>query len=254
MAGTGAGYDLSVTTYSSDGRVFQVEYAQKAVENGTTALAMCCKDGVVFAVEKLLRSKMLVPGTDKRIFPIHRRAGCAVSGMLPDARQIVLRGRSEASSYKNAYNEEIPPHILAERLGLFTHAYTLYWSARPFGCAALMGTVDKDTKEPAVFHIDPSGIVAKYRGTATGKAKQQAKTEIEKLLGPGSAELTCKDALVHVAKIIHKVHNETDRDFELELAWICAESNYEHAPVPAELQKEAEAEAKRRIEAEETED
>eukprot|EP00438_Fugacium_kawagutii_P000738 Skav220482 [mRNA] locus=scaffold591:85776:86967:- [translate_table: standard] len=75
MAGTGAGYDLSVTTFSPDGRVFQagtnqVEYAGKAVENSGTTLAICCKDGVVFAAEKFLLSKMLVHGTAKRIFPV----------------------------------------------------------------------------------------------------------------------------------------------------------------------------------------
>ena len=32
MSATGAGYDYSVMTYSPDGRVFQVEYAYKAVE------------------------------------------------------------------------------------------------------------------------------------------------------------------------------------------------------------------------------
>ncbi len=34
MSGIGTGYDLSATTYSPDGKVFQTEYAQKAVDNG----------------------------------------------------------------------------------------------------------------------------------------------------------------------------------------------------------------------------
>jgi 20S proteasome subunit alpha 7 len=47
MSGLGTGYDLSSTTYSPDGRVFQVEYAGKAVENSGTAIGIRCKDGVV---------------------------------------------------------------------------------------------------------------------------------------------------------------------------------------------------------------
>jgi len=254
MAGTGAGYDLSVTTFSPDGRVFQVEYAQKAVENSGTTVAICCKDGVLFAVEKFLLSKMLVPGTNKRISPVHRRAGMSVAGFVADGRQIVARARSEATQYQSAYNEEIPPEILAERIGLFVHAYTLYWSIRPFGCAALLGSVDKETKKPSLFCIDPAGLVYKYSGTAVGKGKQAAKTEVEKLLANGSESLTCEQALVKVARILHKVHDEKDKDFELEASWICALSDYQHSPVPPELLKEAEAEAKRLIEAEEQED
>jgi len=253
MAGTGAGYDLSVTTFSPDGRVFQVEYAGKAVENSGTSLAICCKDGIVFAVEKFLTSKMLVPGTSKRIFPVHRNAGIAVAGMLADSRQIVARARSEAHQYTSAYDEEIPPELLAERLGLFVHAYTLYWSIRPFGCAILLGCVDKDTKKPSLFCIEPAGNVTKYTGTAAGKGKQAAKTEIEKLFAT-KPELTCQEALVYCAKILHKVHDEKDKDFELEMSWISPASKHQHAPVPNDLVKTAETEAKRMIEAEEQDD
>mmetsp|Transcript_66986 Transcript_66986/g.143246 ORF Transcript_66986/g.143246 Transcript_66986/m.143246 type:complete len:255 (-) Transcript_66986:62-826(-) len=254
MAGTGAGYDLSVTTFSPDGRVFQVEYAGKAVENSGTALAICCKDGVIFAVEKFLLSKMLVPGTIKRTFPVTRHCGMAVAGLVADARQLVDRARSEAKQYKSAYAENMPPEVLAERLGLFVHAYTLYGSIRPFGCSVLLGCVDPDTKVSSLFCIEPSGLVHKYSGTAEGKGRQAAKTEIEKLMANGTENLTCEQALVQVSKILHKVHDEKDKDFEIEASWICSTSNYEHAAVPAELMKTAEAEAKRLIEADEQDD
>jgi len=255
MAGMGSGYDLSVTTYSPDGRVYQVEYAQKAVEASGTALAICFKDGVLFATEKLLKSKMLVPGTGKRTYPISRHAGIVIAGMVPDGRQVVNRSRSEIENYKNAYAETMPADQLADRLGQYFHAHTLYWSYRPFGCMALMGCVDPETKKPSLHMIEPSGLVYKYRGTAVGKGKQAAKTEIEKLLGgEAAAELTCKAALTAVAKILHKVHDEKDANFELEAAWICADSDYKFAPVPADLLAQAEAAAKQQLDDEEKDD
>src|SRR4051812_24513176 len=58
MSSIGTGYDLAASTFSPDGRIFQVEYAQKAVDNMGTVLAIRCKDGVVTAVDKIITSKL----------------------------------------------------------------------------------------------------------------------------------------------------------------------------------------------------
>lgn len=93
-------YDLSASQFSSDGRIFQVEYAHKAVDNSGTAIALRGKDGVVFAVEKLVTSKLYEPGANKRIFSVSNHVGCAVAGFLPDARIIVKHAQEEAKNYK----------------------------------------------------------------------------------------------------------------------------------------------------------
>ena len=75
MTNIGTGYDLSSTTYSPDGRIFQVEYAHKAVENSGTAIALRVKDGVIFAVEKIVVSKMLEPTSNRRIHTVDSHIG-----------------------------------------------------------------------------------------------------------------------------------------------------------------------------------
>lgn len=47
----------------------------KAVENGGTSIGIRCKDGVVLAVEKVISSKLLKPGANKRIATIDRHIG-----------------------------------------------------------------------------------------------------------------------------------------------------------------------------------
>lgn len=76
----GTGYDLTNSVFSPDGRNFQVEYAVKAVENGGTSIGIRCKDGVVLAVEKVITSKLLKAGANKRIATIDRHMGavCAI--------------------------------------------------------------------------------------------------------------------------------------------------------------------------------
>lgn len=45
---------------------------------------------------------------------------------------------------------------VADRLGLYVQAYTLYSSVRPFGISAILGSVDKSG--PVLHVIEPSGI------------------------------------------------------------------------------------------------
>lgn len=71
----GTGYDLANSIFSPDGRNFQVEYAVKAVENGGTSIGIRCKDGVVLAVEKIVTSKLLKQGANKRIATVDRHLG-----------------------------------------------------------------------------------------------------------------------------------------------------------------------------------
>ncbi|KAJ3360412.1 putative proteasome subunit alpha type-7 [Kappamyces sp. JEL0680] len=52
-----------------------VEYANKAVENSGTCIGIKCIDGIVLAHEKLITSKLLVPGSNNRIQTIDRHIG-----------------------------------------------------------------------------------------------------------------------------------------------------------------------------------
>ena len=75
--------------FSPAGRVFQVEYANKAVENGGTVLALRGKDGVVFAAENIVLSKLHESGTTKRTYNIGTGVGMAIAGLHADGRSLV---------------------------------------------------------------------------------------------------------------------------------------------------------------------
>ncbi|KAI8908104.1 nucleophile aminohydrolase [Powellomyces hirtus] len=239
MTSIGTGYDLSASTYSPDGRIFQVEYASKAVENSGTCIGLRCKDGVVLAVEKLVQSKLLVPGSNKRIATADIHIGIATAGLLADTRHLVNRAREEAQSYRDLYRAPIPAKMIADRVGQYVQAYTLYSSVRPFGVSTILATVDKSG--PQMYMIEPSGIYYGFYGCAIGKGRQVAKTEIEKLK---LTELTCREVVMEAARIIHTVHDDVkDKDFELEMSWIL-DSTKKHEFVPKDIADEAERAAK----------
>lgn len=89
----------------------------KAVENSGTAIALRGKDGVVFAVEKLVTSKLYEKGANKRLFTVDRHVGVAVAGLLADAKQVVENAAREAAHYRylyTAYRETFFIHSITE--------------------------------------------------------------------------------------------------------------------------------------------
>nr|CAG4713160.1 unnamed protein product [Naegleria fowleri] len=232
MSGMGTGYDLAVTTYSPDGRLYQIEYANKAVESSGTAIGICCKDGVVLAVEKLVDSKLQEEHTNTRIFNVDRTAGLSITGWKPDGRPIVNKARSEARGYLDQFGHRIPGRVLSERLSASVHFHTLYMSSRPLGITTLLAAYDR-IDGYQLYQIEPSGESWGYRACATGKGRQAAKSELEKL---NLDTLTINDALKEAARITYHVHDDTkDRPMELELSWISADTNNEHRKITGEL-------------------
>jgi len=272
MTSIGTGYDLSNSVFSPDGRNFQVEYAVKAVENGGTAIGIRCKDGVVLAVEKIITSKLLKPGANKRITIVDRNIGIVSSGLVPDGRHFVARARDEASSWRRTYKSQIPTSALANRLGGYVQAYTLYSSVRPFGITAIVGGWDAESDVkvdgqvgtgptigaggkvegskaggPYLYMIEPSGLYWGYYGAATGKGRQAAKAELEKL-DLASGNFTLLEGIKEAARIIYVAHEDSkDKDFELEMSWVSSvdgPTKGRHEEVPKHLLEEAEKAAK----------
>jgi len=245
MSSIGTGYDLSASQFSPDGRVFQIEYAMKAVENSGTALAIRGSDGVVFAVEKIVASKLYEKGANRRIANIDSHVGMAAAGLVTDARQLAQIARDEASSYRSDYGSPCPLPQLTQRVSSYMHAYTLYSSIRPFGATIMLGSWSK-ADGAQLYCVEPSGVSYGFWGCAAGKAKSAAKTELEKLK---MSELTCKQLVKEAAKIIYMVHDEVkDKMFELELSWVGADTNGVHKRVPDDVLADAEKFAKSAME------
>ena len=61
MQPSGRGYDHGITTFSPDGRLFQVEYARESVKRGTTTAGLKFKDGVVLVCDKRIHKQINHP-------------------------------------------------------------------------------------------------------------------------------------------------------------------------------------------------
>lgn len=102
----GRGYDMAITQFSPEGRLFQVEYAIEAVRRGTTAIVCRNNNSVVFAVEKKNSDLQESIGSGK-IFKIDNHIGVAIAGLTADARVLIDRARIQAQVNLLNYDEMI---------------------------------------------------------------------------------------------------------------------------------------------------
>lgn len=66
---------MSASQFSPDGRVFQIDYAGKAVEQSGTLIGLRGKNGVVLAVEKIVRSSLYDEDAGARIYSVDQHIG-----------------------------------------------------------------------------------------------------------------------------------------------------------------------------------
>ena len=220
-----SGYDTSCTTLSQEGRIYQIEYANKAIENSSTVLGIIFKDGVVLISEKIKQSKAIVSGSNHSVYSVAPHIGIAICGLLPDGRNIVSRAKLEASSYLKNYGIPISGQILAERLSIYVHAHTCHWGARPFGCCVFISSYDTD-KKYHLYMLENTGNFFEYYACANGKGRQIVKATVEKD-NFEIRENTVQDGIKKALKIIIKSY-EGEKETEYDIGVISEGSKNSH--------------------------
>ena len=180
-------YDRNVNTFSNQGRLYQVEYAMKAVEQGCTTLGIQTKDGVILAAEKKIASKLQIPSSIENIMKIDDHVICTYSGLRSDARALIERARVEAANHWFTFNERMP----LEAISLAVCDVCLSFAekkkkkkgekrvvSRPYGVAMLIAGIDKDGKAK-LFKNDPSGNYVRYKACCIGQGGENGLTTLQ---------------------------------------------------------------------------
>lgn len=167
------GYDRSLTMFSPEGRLYQVEYALESVRKGTLAVGIKSKNGACLAVYKKLNSPLMDPDSVQKIFKVDEHIGCAISGLHADSRILVDYARVQCQVNQLSYNEPVLLKTLVRKIADIKQQYTLWGGVRPFGSALLFIAVDADG--PQVMTTSPTGRYWAWKGTAMGINEEQAK-------------------------------------------------------------------------------
>ena len=216
------GYDYSCTTLSQEGRIYQLEYAEKAIEIAPTVVGIVFSDGVVLASEKIRERKTIVSGSNSTIYNITPTIGMAICGHLPDGRNLVSRARAESQSYLKNFGVDISGRILSDRLAQYVQSHTLYWGMRPFGATAFISSYDKDGNYH-LYLVEANGNFCEYYSCTHGKGRQFVKTEVEKS-NFALKEKKVSDGLFDVVKVLVRSY-EGEKETEYDLSVITNVNN-----------------------------
>jgi len=231
-------YDRYLTVFSPEGRLYQVEYAFKAISgSGHTAIAVRGKDTSVVITQKKIPDKLLDASTVTHLFSITPSIGCVMTGLLADARAQVSRARQEAADHRYKFGYEITPDALARRLANINQVYTQRAAMRPLGIAMILIGNDPELG-PQIFKLDPAGYFVGFHATAAGQKQQESMNVLEKKwkkLDGGSddaakagKQLTRNQVIELAIETISTVHSTDFKPGEVEIG-IVSDSEEESA-------------------------
>jgi 20S proteasome subunit alpha 1 len=87
--------------FSQEGRLYQIEYAFKAVKNcGITCVGVRGSDSVCVISQKKVPDRLLDPSSVTSMYRITNTIGCAMAGLVPDCRAQIDRVRHEAAQFQ----------------------------------------------------------------------------------------------------------------------------------------------------------
>lgn len=164
LLGSSASYDVALTTFSPDGRLFQVEYAYEAVRKGTPILGIRATDGVVLTAA-LRKRPLQEPNHNDKLFVIDDTIAAAIAGLSGDARILIGLARQLAQIHQLTFGEPVSVGKLSKDISDHIQRYTQQGGTRPFGVSMLFIGIDSS---PQLYLTTPIGAFWSYKAHAVG--------------------------------------------------------------------------------------
>ncbi|KAK5083130.1 Proteasome subunit alpha type-6 [Lithohypha guttulata] len=171
-------YDNDAVTFSPQGRIFQVEYAQEAVKQGSVVVGLVSKKHVVLTALK--RNAEELSSYQKKIIGIDDHLGVALAGLASDARVLSNFMKQQSLASRLSYGRAIPVERIVNMIGDRAQTSTQHYGKRPYGVGLLVAGVDE--LGPHLFEFSPSGMTQEMLACAIGARSQMARTYLERHL------------------------------------------------------------------------
>lgn len=202
------GYDRAITLFSPDGRLYQVEYAKKTVENGNDSIGFVCKDGVLLISNKKSTNPLMVMKSVEKSYVVDDHIISVSSGLLSDARILIDKARLYAQENRIKFQSEIDILSLVKYISDIKQYSTQAGGLRPYGVSFLFAGRDMNGKK--LFMTDPAGIYFEFKAAAIGKNEKEIN---EKLVDVYKEDMSMRDAVLASLNLLKETQKD---DFSVE--------------------------------------
>lgn len=170
-------YDQSALTWSPQGRLYQVEYAMEAVNQGNLLLGARSNNHVVLVGFKTCFNETLSYYPEK-LFKVSNHLGIGIAGLTPDGRLLYQYMKNECLNYNYTFNSIHPTERLVTKIAEKSQLKTQRGeNKRPYGVGLLIAGYD--STGPRLFRTCPSANYYEYNCVAIGARNQGATTFLE---------------------------------------------------------------------------
>lgn len=215
MQNQAMGYDRTATMFSPEGRLIQVEYAEKTVRLGVSSIGIVCADGVFIIADKRIKDKLVVPSSASRIHEVDSHIIASTAGITSDARILIEKAQLIAQQHRITYDSPVEPESVIKEISNIKQQFTQYGGARPFAVSMMLAGVNN--KKPELFTSDVTGNYFSYKANAIGENDERIK---EKLREKHKEHLTIKQGVKLALELFKEVKEKNFHINDFELCYI----------------------------------
>ena len=209
------GYDRTATMFSPEGKLLQVEYAEKAIRLGSSSIGMVCSDGVFIIADKRIEDKLITHESASKVYEIDSHIIGSAAGIVSDSRVLVEKSQVLAQHHRVTYDSPIETETVIKEISNIKQQFTQYGGARPFGVSLMIAGIKG--KKLEVYSSDVTGNYFSYNTNAIGENDEKIK---EKLRERYNKELTIKKGLKLAISILKEIQESKFNIDRFELAYI----------------------------------
>ncbi len=202
------GYDRTATMFSPEGKLLQVEYAEKAVRLGGASIGIVCSDGIFILADKRVKDKLVIQKSANKIYEIDSHIISSVAGIVSDARILIERSQVLAQQHRMTYDSPIELELVIKEISNIKQQFTQYGGARPFGVSLMVAGIRDGT--PELYTSDITGNYFSYKANAIGENDEKIREKLRE-------EVNQKVSIKKGSKIAIEIFKEIQgKNFDIE--------------------------------------